>query len=93
VAITVATAGIVSAYSTFWALPTSILAGTAASAGIAWINSIGNLAGWASPFFIGVIRDATHNMMWALVMLASSSLGGALLTILFFRKPTPREVA
>lgn len=91
-AITVATAGIVSAYSTFWSLPTSILAGTAASAGIAWINSIGNLAGWASPFFIGVIRDATHNMMWALVMLASSSLAGAVLTILFFRKQTPREL-
>lgn len=92
-ALTVATAGIVAAYSTFWALPTSILSGTAASAGIAWINSVGNVSGWASPFFIGVIRDATHNMMWALVMLASSSLGAALLTIIFFRKQRPRQLA
>lgn len=92
-ALTIAAAGIMAGCSTFWALPTSILSGTAASAGIAWINSVGNLSGWASPFFIGVIRDATHNMMWPLVMLASGSLAAALATIIFFRRPKERQPA
>ena len=46
VALTVATAGTACAFSTFWALPTALLSGTAASVGIAWVNSVGNLAGY-----------------------------------------------
>jgi sugar phosphate permease len=56
-ALTVATAGVMSAVSCFWSLPTSILSGTAAAAGIAWINSVGNLAGYVSPMVVG--RSAT----------------------------------
>jgi hypothetical protein len=33
----------------FWTLPTAFLSGTAAAGGIALINSIGNLAGFAAP--------------------------------------------
>jgi len=85
-ALTVATAGIISAASSFWSLPTAYLSGAAASAGIAWINSIGNLGGYLSPFLIGKIRDATHNMAWALLLLSACCLGSALLTITFFRQ-------
>ncbi len=85
-ALTIATAGIASAYSTFWALPTTMLSGAAASAGIAWINSVGNLAGYVSPFLVGKIRDTTHSMAPALLMLASCSLAAALLTIIFFNQ-------
>ena len=84
VALTLASAGIVAACSTFWALPTSILSGTAASAGIAWINSVGNLAGYVSPALVGYIRDATHQMTIALWMLAAFALAAALVTIVFF---------
>lgn len=85
-ALTVAIAGLACAYSTFWALPTAFLSGTAASAGIAWINSVGNLAGYLSPFLVGKIRDATHNMTPALLMLSGACLGSALLTIFFFNR-------
>ena len=85
-ALTVATAGIACSYSTFWALPTSILSGAAASAGIAWINSVGNLAGFVSPFLVGAIRDATHSMTLALLMLSACCLVAALITIVFFRQ-------
>ncbi len=84
-ALTVATAGIVSASSTFWSLPTAYLSGTAASAGIAWINSVGNLAGYVSPFLVGRIRDATHSMTPALLLLSFCSLGSALITLFFFK--------
>ncbi|MCU1294857.1 MAG: putative transporter, Major facilitator superfamily [Bryobacterales bacterium] len=84
-ALTIATAGIACSYSTFWALPTAILSGTAASAGIAWINSVGNLAGYVSPFLVGKIRDETHSMTLALGMLSACCFTAALITILFFR--------
>lgn len=85
VALSVATASIAGAYSMFWALPTSLLSGAAASAGIAWINSVGNLAGYLSPFLVGKIRDTTHSMVPALLMLSFSCLVSGLVTIAFFR--------
>jgi len=86
--LTVATAGMLCTMATFWALPTAVLSGPAAAAGIAWINSIGNLSGYVSPFVIGAIRDATRdashpngNMFLALLVLAGSLLLAGLLTL------------
>lgn len=76
-----ATAGTMAALSTFWSLPTAMLSGTAAAAGIAWINSIGNLAGYVSPYIVGKVRDATHNMTLALLALAVSMLLAAVVLI------------
>ena len=59
--LTVATAGVMSAASSFWVLPTAALSGSAAAAGIAWINSVGNLSGYVSPYLLGAIRDATRD--------------------------------
>ncbi len=81
-AITVATAGILSAMSCFWSLPTAILSSTAAAVGIAWINSVGNLAGYASPFLVGKIRDATQSMVAALWLLAGALVVSGLLVLL-----------
>jgi MFS family permease len=81
IALTMAASGVLSSLSAFWSLPTGILSGTAAAVGIAWINSVGNLAGYVSPFMIGKIRDATGGMTWALVMLATSMLIGGLLAV------------
>jgi MFS family permease len=84
-ALTLATASIAASYSTFWALPTTLLSGTAASAGIAWINSIGNLAGYVSPYLVGKIRDTTHSMTAALWMLSFCCLVSGILTLIVFR--------
>jgi len=100
-ALTIATASIASSYSTFWALPTTILSGTAASAGIAWINSVGNLAGYISPYLVGKIRDTTHSMVAALLMLSFCCLVSGVLTLVAFRSqgrkatliPAPAEQA
>jgi sugar phosphate permease len=84
----VATAGTMAPMSCFWSLPTGILSSRAAAAGIAWINSVGNLAGYCSPFLVGAIRDATRgaeypngNMTLALGALAVSLALGGLLTV------------
>lgn len=58
--ISVAATSSLSAISTFWSLPSAILSGTAAAAGIAWINSVGNLAGYLSPELFLWMKNHFH---------------------------------
>ena len=85
-ALTLANAGTLSAFAVFWSLPTALLSGTAAAAGIAWINSVGNLAGYASPHAVGAIRDHTHSMTLALLALALAMLTAALVSLFVTRR-------
>lgn len=57
--LTLATFGIYAALPVFWAIPPIFLAGAASAAGIALINSIGNVAGFVSPFVIGWVKQTT----------------------------------
>lgn len=84
-ALTVATAATACAYSTFWALPTSILTGVAASAGIAWINSVGNLSGFVGPSVMGKIRTVFHSGTLAILFTALCILIACMVTIIFFK--------
>jgi nitrate/nitrite transporter NarK len=80
-ALTLATMGILTTLPLFWSLPTALLAGAGAAAGIAMINSLGNLAGFVSPFLVGWLKDATHSTDAGMYMLAGSMVLGALLTL------------
>lgn len=81
-ALSFATAGVMASIATFWSLPNRLISSTAVAAGIAWINSIGSLAGYVSPTLIGRIRDTTHSMTWPLFVLAGSCLISALAVLL-----------
>jgi MFS family permease len=71
---------------TFWSLPTAFLTSTAAAAGIALINSVGNLGGHFGPDMIGRIRNATGGAAEAaFYTLAGFALLGALITLLLPR--------
>jgi ACS family tartrate transporter-like MFS transporter len=83
VALTLATLGIHAAIGTFWSLPTAILTGTGAAAGLALVNSMGNLAGLVSPTVVGIIREATGSFTAALLFLAGALLLGAVVALLF----------
>ena len=85
-ALAVATVALMCEFAVFWALPTAILSGTAAAAGIAWINSIGNLAGYVSPAAVGVIRDRTQSMIPALLALSGAQLMTVLMVLHVTRK-------
>ena len=63
--------GIFACLPVFWTLPTTFLSGAAAAAGIAVINSIGNLAGFAGPFAMGWIKDHTGSYAGGLLLLAA----------------------
>jgi D-galactonate transporter len=80
-ALTLATVGILTTLPLFWSLPTAFLGGTAAAAGIALINSVGNLAGFVSPFMVGWLKDLTHSTNSGMYMLTASLVLGALLTL------------
>jgi ACS family tartrate transporter-like MFS transporter len=71
IAITIAWSGLWVSNTVFWTLPTSLLAGMSAAAGLALINSVGNLGGFVGPYLTGLIRGATTNYTWAYVMFAA----------------------
>jgi len=63
--------GIMCYQSTFWPIPSSFLTGSAAAGGLAAIVSVGNLGGFAGPYVIGAIRQATGSFSWALISVAA----------------------
>ncbi len=80
-ALSMATAGILTTLPLFWCFPTAILAGTGAAAGIALVNAMGNLAGFAGPYAVGWLRDATGTATASMVMLAGFMVLGAMLAL------------
>jgi len=59
VAYCIAGFGISGSLPTFWNLPTAFLGPAAAAGGIAIINSVGNISGYAAPQMVGIVRDYT----------------------------------
>jgi ACS family tartrate transporter-like MFS transporter len=70
ISLSVAGFGIFACLPAFWTLPTAFLSGAAAAAGIAVINSIGNLASFAGPLAMGWIKDHTGSYNGGLLLLA-----------------------
>ena len=61
----------------FWTLPTSFLSGAGAAAGIAAVNSIGNLGGYFGPQVFGWLKDSTGSEFAGMAFLAVCALIGA----------------
>jgi len=76
-ALSLATMGIMSALPAFWSLPTAILGGSAAAAGIAMINSLGNLAGFLSPVAVGWLKEMSGQPEAGMLLLVLALLAGA----------------
>jgi D-galactonate transporter len=73
--------GVLSAFSPFWQIPTTMLAGTAAAGGIAFINSVGNLSGWLGPFIVGWLKDLTGKTSSGLYVVAAMEVLAAVLIL------------
>ncbi|HXW27836.1 MAG TPA: MFS transporter [Xanthobacteraceae bacterium] len=63
-------------------IPSMFLTGAAAASGIAWVNSLGILAGGVTSPVIGYIKDATGSYQGGLYFLAALSIAGAILTVI-----------
>jgi ACS family tartrate transporter-like MFS transporter len=90
-AFTICQVGQRSVMSVFWAIPPMLLGGTAAAAGIALINAIGNLGGFFGPTMMGWLRDATGGYNGGLLVLAGALILEAIL-VASLRLPAPKPV-
>ncbi len=81
-AISIGAAGTLAILPIFWTLPASILHGAAAAGAIALINALGNVGGFAGPFLMGWIKDATGSFTWGLLAVAGSVLLTGVIAVL-----------
>jgi ACS family tartrate transporter-like MFS transporter len=81
VALSIATAGLLSAMPPLWTYPISMFSGVAAATAIATINSFGVLGGIVGPNILGFITDATGSLSLGLVVVAAILLSGCIASI------------
>src|SRR5207247_2432027 len=77
----IAAAGIFSCQPVFWTLPSSFLHGATAAAGLAIINSFGNLGGFVAQSVVPLIRDRTGSDLAPMFFLAASLAWVAMMVI------------
>jgi ACS family tartrate transporter-like MFS transporter len=85
----------------YWCLPNRLLRGTAAAAGIALVNAIASIGGFAGPYVVGRLTDATGGTQSAFLAMAGVALAGSATCLMLRRHPalttptaaveTPRE--
>lgn len=88
--LTLGAMGALSTLPLFWSLPTAFLGGTAAAAGIALINSWGNLAGFAAPYMMGYLKDLTQSTTTGMLIISTMLFIGAALVFLVPAKTVNR---
>ncbi len=81
-AMCLATVGFYGSKGPFWSLPNTILTGAGAAAGLAFINSVGNLGGWFGPTIVGWIADKTGGFQGGLYALAGFCVLAAVVTVI-----------
>jgi ACS family tartrate transporter-like MFS transporter len=74
-------------------MPPMFLSGAGLAAGIAWINSIGNLGGFFGPWYVGVMKDLTGNYAGGLYGLALLGLVAAIVCAFFLHIPSHAQPA
>ena len=93
VAICIAAWGFFAILPVFWTLPTAFLSGAGAAAGIAAVNSIGNLGGYFGPQVFGYLKDQTGGTSASLIFLACSAAVGIVLVYMLGHNPALEKPA
>jgi hypothetical protein len=83
--------GIYSFFGPFFSIPSRFLAGFSAASGIALINSVGNLGGFAGPSVIGAISSGTRGIYGGLALAGISLFVSATLVVLLPNAGTRRR--
>ncbi|CAN5421092.1 hypothetical protein BH24ACT9_BH24ACT9_16780 [soil metagenome] len=79
------------AFPAFWTLPTAFLTGVTAAAGIATVNSLGNVSGFVGPYWVGAMTDLFGSAQWGLVTIGLVMVLGAVVVSVL--GDAPREPA
>jgi ACS family tartrate transporter-like MFS transporter len=86
----VACCGIYAALAVFWTLPSSLLRGTAAAAGLALLNSFSNLGGFFGPYLMGWARQTTGGYNLGMTLLAGMLVLGGVSVVVIGRTFFPK---
>jgi D-galactonate transporter len=81
VSLSIGAFGVFAVLPVFWTFPTAFLSGAAAAAGIAAINSFGNLAGFFGPFVMGWLKDQTGTFSAGLLAIAACAVMGMVIVL------------
>jgi len=77
VSLSLAQIAVISFLAPFWVLPTILLSGTSAAVGIALVNAIGNIGGFAGPTIVGFLKTSAGGDGGALLSLSAMALVAA----------------
>jgi ACS family tartrate transporter-like MFS transporter len=91
-AFSLASFGISGSLPVFWNLPTAFLGASAAAGGIAFINSVGNISGYAAPQMVGLLRDTTGSYEIPMLVVGTLVLAAGLLVPLAARAAESRKL-
>lgn len=91
VMLSVASLGIITTMPLFWSIPTGYLKGRAAVGGIAFINSLGLIGGFVSPFVLGQIKTSTGNLILGNWLMAAVMVAGGIVILLAVKPDMLRE--
>lgn len=81
VCLSIAAAGVYSCVALFWALPTSLFVGASMAAALAFINSVGNIAGFVSPYLVGMLNVMVGNADVGMYVVSAFLVLGAAMTM------------
>ncbi|MEN8640108.1 MFS transporter [Pseudomonas sichuanensis] len=87
--LSIATMGALTGLPMFWPMPTALLSAGTAVAGLAVINSVGQMAGFLSPYLVGFIKDQTGSTDAALYALAGLIVLGSVVALRVSRSGNP----
>ncbi len=79
--LSIAMIGLASMFGPFWTLATSSVGGAGAAAGIALINSVGNIGGFVGPYLLGYVKDRTSSFAMGLVLIGTVVIVGGMLVL------------
>jgi D-galactonate transporter len=85
-AMTLCAVGVYSAIPVIWQLPSAFLTGVGAAAGIALINSFGNLSGFVGPYLTGWLQDLTGSFRAGMFVVAAFMVLAGVIVLLVGRE-------
>lgn len=91
--ITVTACAIFAALPNFWSLPARFLSGAGAATGLALINTVGNLAGFAAPFITGALKDSSGGYQLPMFVVGALMALAGVLVLKVAPAPVPRATA
>ena len=85
--------GISGSLPVFWNLPTAFLGVSAAAGGIAFINSVGNISGYAAPQFVGLLHDVSGSYRMPMFVMGMMVMAGILVPVATRLRPATAPLA